>query len=269
MPVCSEPMHVTDRITAVIPAAGKATRLASTISGSKEVVDVGGRPVISHLLERLATAGVNRVLIALRHGKWDVPATLVGDFLHGLAPAYMVVEETPSPAHSIAPALRLAIDDVVTLAFPDVLFEPRDALGRMLDRLAEDRADIVLGLFPSSQPERVDMVEIDAEGRLIDIVVKQPDRGLRYCWSLAVWTPTFTRYLLDRLSDEVSGGIAEFQIGDVIRRAVTEGMRAASVVFDEGGILDIGTPEDLARAQQILGSIGQFPTPTVGVSEDR
>jgi glucose-1-phosphate thymidylyltransferase len=242
------------RVTAIIPAAGRATRLGSTISGSKEVVDLGGRPVISHLLERLATASVDRVLIALREGKWDIPATLVGDTLHGLAPAYVIVGDTPSPAHSIAPALRFAADDVVTLAFPDVIFEPRNAMARMLDRLEYERAEIVLGVFPSSLPERVDMVEIDLDGRVTDIVIKQPDRGLRYCWSLAAWSPAFTTYLLDRLpaDAELAAITGEFQIGNVIRAAIADGMPATSVVFDVGGILDVGTPEDLQRARQLL-----------------
>jgi glucose-1-phosphate thymidylyltransferase len=243
------------RVTAIIPAAGRATRLGSTISGSKEVVDVGGRPVISHLLERLAAASVDRVLVALREGKWDIPATLVGDTLHGLAPAYVIVGDTPSPAHSIAPALRFAADDVVTLAFPDVIFEPRDAMARMLVRLQSERAEIVLGVFPSSLSERVDMVEIDVDGRVTDIVIKQPDRGLRYCWSLAAWSPAFTGYLLERLpaDPEAASTTGEFQIGNVIRAAIADGMAATSVVFDEGGILDVGTPEDLHRAQRLLG----------------
>lgn len=252
------------RVTAIIPAAGRATRLGSTISGSKEVVDVGGRPVISHLLERLATASVGRVLIALREGKWDIPATLTGDLLHGLAPAYVIVGDTPSPAHSIAPALRFAADDVVTLAFPDVIFQPQDALARMLDRLEAHPADIVLGLFPSSLPERVDMVEIDVDGRVVDIVIKQPDRGLHYCWSLAAWSPVFTSYLLERLpaDSEAAPTTGEFQIGNVIRAAIADGMAAAAVVFDEGGILDVGTPEDLKRAQQQLGPTVATDVPT-------
>ncbi len=251
------------RVTAIIPAAGRATRLGSTISGSKEVVDVGGRPVISHLLERLSTAGVDRVLIALRSGKWDVPTALVGELLHGLTPAYVIVDETPSPAHSIAPALRFAAEDVVTLAFPDVIFQPLDAMAHMLRRLGEERADIVLGLFPSLSPERVDMVELDEDERVIDIVIKQPDRGLRFCWSLAAWTPAFSSYLLDRLPAEAGArnAVDEFQIGNVIRAAIADGMPATAIVFHEGGILDVGTPQDLRRARNLHDSPAKSAPP--------
>lgn len=260
------------RVTAIIPAAGRASRLGSTISGSKEVVDVGGRPVISHLLQRLAAAGIDRTLIAVRAGKWDIPQALVGDVLHGLSPAYVIVDDTPSPAHSIAPALRFAADDVVALAFPDVIFEPHDAFARMLEHLEVVAVDIVLGLFPSAMPDRVDMVKIDGAGLVTDIVIKQPDRGLRYCWSLAAWTPRFTGYLLERLGSHGDEPGDEFQIGNVIRAAIADGMPTSSVVFDQGGILDVGTPEDLAKARQASGDAmqggmaGQLPVCT-GESE--
>lgn len=242
------------RVTAIIPAAGWATRLGSTISGSKEIVDIGGRPAISYLLERLAAARIDRALIALRTGKWDVPAALAGEVLHGLAPAYVVIDDSPSPAHSIAPALRFVPDDVVALAFPDVIFEPTDALARMLERLTASEADVVLGVFPSHTPERVDMVRLDEGQRAVEIVIKQPDRGLRYCWTLAVWTPTFTAYLLERLrthGDRV-GSPGEFQIGDVIQAAIDDTMHTESVVFADGRYLDVGTPADLEHARRAV-----------------
>lgn len=245
------------RVTAIIPAAGRATRLGSTISGSKEVVDIEGRPVVSYLLQRLVTAGIDRALIALRAGKWDIPAVLVGEVLHGLSPAYVVLDDSPSPAHSVAHALRFASKDVVALAFPDVLFEPHDAFARMLDQLDESRADLVLGLFPSATPERVDMVRMDDTNRVVEIVIKQPDRGLRYCWTLALWTPRFSAYLVERLrthGHRVATG--EFQIGDVIQAAIDDGIPSASVVFDTGGYLDVGTPEDLEKARRGSHGVG-------------
>ena len=240
------------RITAVIPAAGRATRLGAHITTSKEVIDIAGEPVISHLLRRLSMAGIPRAVIALRDGKWDIPAALTADATHGVEPAYVVVGDTPSPAHSIAPALRFAADDVIALGFPDVLFEPRDAFARMIDRRAETQADVVLGVFPSSTPERVDMVRLDDAQRVVEVVIKRPDHGLRHCWTLAVWTPTFTAYLLQRLRTDghTAGAGGEFQIGDVVQAAIDDGLHTEAVVFAEGLYLDVGTPQDLATARR-------------------
>lgn len=239
-------------VTAVIPAAGQATRLGSAVSGSKEVVDIGGQPVLSLLLARLAASGIERALISLRAGKWDIPAALVGDARHGIDLAYIVVADSPSPAHSIAPALRYASDEIIALGFPDVIFRPKDAFARMLDRLAATGANVVLGVFPSSTPERVDMVRLDEDRRVAEIVIKQPDRGLTHCWTLAVWNPPFTEMLVTRVDDhrQAGHGRDEFQIGTVIQEAIARGLCVESVIFDDGRYLDVGTPADLETARR-------------------
>ncbi len=245
-------------VTAVIPAAGRATRLGTAVSGSKEVAEVGGVPVISHYLRRLAAAGIDRALIALRAGKWDIPAALDDDVRHGIEIGYVVLNDSPSPAHSIAPALRFAASDTIALGFPDVIFEPIDAFTRLFDRQAATGADLVLGVFPSSSPERVDMVALDETGRVTDIVIKQPDRGLAYCWTLAVWTPRFTTYLLERLraDHDRHGRHGEFQIGAVMHAGIEDGLHTESVVFSDGEFLDVGTPEDLATARRRMRDAG-------------
>lgn len=237
-------------VTAVIPAAGRATRLGSTTSGSKEVVEIGGEPVLSHFLRRLAVAGIRRALISIRAAKLDIPAALTRDATHGVDVAYTIVSDSPSPAHSIAPALQYAADDVIALGFPDVIFQPRDAFAPMLVRLAATDADLVFGVFPSAMPDRVDMVRLDENRRVTEIVIKQPDRGLAYCWTLAVWNPSFTDFLLKRIRTCPQDDVSEFQIGGVVQEAIDGGMHIESVVFDDGRFVDVGTPADLEAARR-------------------
>ncbi len=241
-------------ITAVIPAAGFAKRLGDTIDGSKEVVDVGGVPAAAHLLRRLAASEITRGVIALRRGKWDVPNALRGDHLHGVDLAYVMVDETPSVVHSLAPALRLAAGDVIALAFPDVIYEPPDALRALAHRQRAVGADVVLGLFETDAPERVDMVRLDRSGRPVDIVIKQPDQGLRYSWTLALWAPSFTRFLLGYLEDLDAGPAAEqpeLQIGEVVQSAIRRGLDVAAEIVDGGSYVDVGTPAGLERARRL------------------
>lgn len=239
----------TGRVTCVIPAAGFARRLGDAIAGSKEVLPVAGRPAAAHLMERLARSGVDRAVVALRRGKWDVLEALRPAHLHGVDVAYVIVDETPSVVHSLAPALRLASGDLIALAFPDVIFEPRDAFAHMLATRTSSGADVVLGLFPTDTPERVDMVRLDDAGRPIEIVIKQPDCGLRHSWTLAVWTPHFTDYLLRHLDDDPAcGPTGELQVGEIVQTAIVDGMEVAAVAFDDGHYVDIGTPDGLARA---------------------
>src|SRR5436190_19787413 len=56
--------------TAVIPVAGLGTRLLpATKSQPKEMLPVGGKPVVQHVVEELAAAGIARVVFVTGRGK--------------------------------------------------------------------------------------------------------------------------------------------------------------------------------------------------------
>ncbi len=237
-------------IVAVIPAAGRAIRLGDAVEGSKEVVEVGGAPVTAHLLHRLQLAGIDTVVIALRSGKWDIPAALQ-PYREDTTISYVVLEESPSAAHSVAAAMPMAADRLVALGFPDILFHPIDAYRRLLERQRSTSADIVMGLFPSGDAESVDMVELDAENRPRRLVIKQPDQGLRYSWAVAVWTPRFSRHFADFTASAFANG-HELHVGDAIQAALDGGFEAEALIFEDGGYLDIGTPESLEEARRLF-----------------
>ena len=56
--------------TAVVPVAGLGTRLLpATKSQPKEMLPVGGKPVVQHVVEELAAAGIERVVFVTGRGK--------------------------------------------------------------------------------------------------------------------------------------------------------------------------------------------------------
>ncbi len=61
---------------ALLPAAGVGSRLPGRLL-SKELLPFGnnhqdGRPIISHVLSCIQQAGIDNVIIVLRHGKRDI-----------------------------------------------------------------------------------------------------------------------------------------------------------------------------------------------------
>ena len=61
--------------TMIIPAAGYGTRMQGlTGQGSKELIDVCGRPALTYAMEEALTAGIERVGIVIRQGKEDIRA---------------------------------------------------------------------------------------------------------------------------------------------------------------------------------------------------
>jgi glucose-1-phosphate thymidylyltransferase len=124
--------------------------------------------------------------------------------------------------------------------------------------------DLTLGLFPASRPEKMDMVDLDHEGRIRSIQIKPKHTHLHYTWIVAVWTPIFTAFMHDYLKaltnnskshetkDTIPGG-RELFMSDVILAAMENQISVNSVAFPEGSCLDIGSPEDLMRAVQMAG----------------
>jgi glucose-1-phosphate thymidylyltransferase len=232
---------------AVIPAAGVGSRLDGAVTGSKEVADIGGKPLIAHLLDRLARASVTEAVVVLRKGKEDIPAALAAYGEVDLT--YLVIDESPSELHSVIAGVRATEGRVVALGYPDILFEPMDSYSALLHRLDDTNADLVIGLFPTDQPERVDMVALDDRGRPTEVVIKQPDRGLRHSWSIAAWSPGFSSYLTEFAAGQ--RGPLEPSVGDVVQVAINDGLVVDAVRFEKGSYLDVGTPDDLAEARRL------------------
>ena len=239
---------LTEEVVGLIPAAGYATRLGNAFAGSKEVLEVGGVPVAGHLLDQLESAGVRRAVVVLREDKTDVPSALEG--YNSLEIEYLLVGATPSELHSVAAGLRFLPERTVALGYPDILSEPKSVYRQLIKRMSETGADLVLGLFPSSIAERVDMVAIDHQSRPVEVVIKQPDRGLRYSWAVALWGPAFTENLIELVSEIDSEDQEEPSVGQAVQRAIDTGLSVEAVRFDDGGYVDIGTPASLAEARE-------------------
>lgn len=243
------------RIIGVVPAAGKAERIAP-LPCSKEVFPVGfiydgtqpvsPKPVCRYLLEQFRVAGAERAIVVVGAGKWDVPATLLDGGAVGLRLAYLVIEDSPSAVATVTQAIPFVDDHLVLFGFPDIISQPADVYVQLLERQDRSGADVVLGLFVAEQPERFDMVDVTLEGTVKRIVVKPLRTDLTLTWISAVWTPSFTEFL----GAGNGSRRPERHIGDVIQAAIEARYHVDSVIFDEGRYVDIGTPEDLASALQ-------------------
>jgi glucose-1-phosphate thymidylyltransferase len=248
-------------VVGLVPAAGRADRLGK-LPCSKEILPLGfqagtdgtlrPKPVCQYLLESFQQAGIERVFLLLRQGKWDVPALLgSGDDL-GLHLAYLALEPTASVPATLDRAFPFVAEARIALGFPDILFTPTGAYGELLRHQETSGADVVLGLFPTRQSWKSDMVELDPAGRVRRLVIKEPDAGLAYTWSIAVWGPVFSRFLHDFVAGEAAAAPAartrELYVGDVLQAAIDAGLRVEAVTFPGGSYRDVGTPEDLQLA---------------------
>ena len=243
---------------AVIPAAGAGTRLPDR-ELSKELLPFGprkdgSRPVISHLLRCLGQAAIDDLIIIVRDDKKDIMDYVAGPEWSDRRIRVITTPGTSGVPETVALGLRDAGAHNIAFGFPDILFEPQDAFADLKSRLTSSRADIVLGLFPTDKPAKFDMVATDGDGQVTSIEIKPDTTTLALTWIIAAWTPAFSEFLTRLVFeqparlDALAGGSGGSHLGHAFQLAMSEGFTIDSVRFDDGRILDIGTPDDLARA---------------------
>jgi glucose-1-phosphate thymidylyltransferase len=248
-------------IVGLVPAGGHARRIAP-LPCSKELFPVGfqslpgvdgvrPKAVGHYLLEKMRFAGVTRAFIVLRNGKWDIPAYFGDGAMLDMHLAYLVGRLPFGAPYTLDAAYPFVRNAVVTFGFPDILFQPDDGYEQLLTCQADTGADIVLGVFPASRPEIMEMIDVDPEGRVHDLVIRPLDTRLRFAWIFAVWTPAFTRFqhdFLETFDGGLRGGGEELSVGGVIRAAIRAGLPARAVRFPAPTYLDIGAPSTLVEA---------------------
>lgn len=265
------------RIVGLLPAAGQGSRI-SPLPMSKELFPIGFQTLVGkgvrpkvacqYLLETMGMAGVQETFIILRPGKWDIPNYLGDGSQLGMRLAYLTVHVPFGVPFSLNQSYPFVQDAIIAMGFPDILFSPTDAYARLIDRLQHSQADVVLGLFPTDQPEKVGVVDFDDQGVVSGIYEKSDLTHLKYMWAIAVWRPSFTEFLHQFVEAKRQALIGEQSpvlmkempdytetpIGDVIVGAIANNLRVEALPFEDGQYLDIGTPANLVNAVYHYGN---------------
>ena len=261
-------------VVGLIPAAGQAKRIAP-LPMSKELFPVGfqvmdgeqtARPkVVSHyLLEKFKNAGIFKTFIVIRKGKWDIPAYFGYGALVNMHISYLIMRDPFGPPFTLDQAYPFVRDTLIAFGFPDIMFNPDDVFKQLLDRQKAIQSDVVLALFPAHNPQIMDMVDIDKNGKIRAMYLKPANSDLNFCWLCGVWTPVFTHFMHEYLqicrqekilqnAEKDGSGQDDLTVGAVLQAAVQKGLEVYGVTFPNGRYLDIGTPDDLVKSVELFG----------------
>lgn len=245
----------------LIPAAGQATRLGK-LPCSKEILplyskSIPNQPVktlSSHLLEAYKLADIENIYFILRKGKWDIPEYFGSGSHLSMHLGYLIMEHPYGVPFTLNEAYPFIRNDEIAFGFPDIIFTPRNAYCALYDKMRTTNPDIILGLFPVHNKEKWDLVDVDNNGKITDIIIKQKRADLKFAWSIATWTPTFTEYLHQIVEKALvngekerakTSGYKELYLGDIVLSAIKDSLKVESVIFEKGTCIDLGTPNDL------------------------
>jgi glucose-1-phosphate thymidylyltransferase len=245
-------------LVGLLPAAGRATRLRPYRS-PKELVplilagpDGAAMPVpVCHFaLDALRRAAVDRAVLVISDDKLEVVRVLADGADYGVPLGYVVQPEPLGLTHVVACAAPWLAGADVLLALPDTVIFPDDALARVAERRRETDADLVLGVFPTEEPERLAPVELEAGGGVRAIHDKPAVAPARNTWGVIGWSPRFTAFCVDWEARRPGG--AEGKLSHAMEAARQAGLDVRAVELVDGIFRDIGTPGGLAETLRIL-----------------
>ena len=233
-------------IGAVILAAGMGTRMRSSLP--KVLHKVGGKPMVSHVLDTVASLNATRlgVVVAPSHAE-------VADAVRPTPTA--VQAEALGTAHAALAAAGLFKDfagDVFVL-FGDTPLITKATLAAMLERRqAADAPDIVvLGMRPAGENAYGRLI-LNAAGDLDRIVefkdANSQERAVDLCNSGVMLVDGEKLFdLLGRVGNDNAKG--EYYLTDIIALAREDGGKAVVVEGQESELLGVNDRVDLASAE--------------------
>ena len=224
---------------AVVPAAGRSSRLAAVTSGiPKGLLEVGGRPVLDWLIERMSPV-VSDACLVVSDVDGPIGAAL-GSERHGIRLHYATQPER----RGVGDAIRFAqglVKGPFVVAMGDVFYE--QSLVACAEAWRSSGVDGAVLVEPITQPTAVRAGWVrcnDGFVRAIEKTVFMDGATHRVCGMAILPVQAFD--VADVLADQAN---EELELEEIIHALMREqGLRFLAVPYD-GWRRNINTPDDL------------------------
>jgi glucose-1-phosphate thymidylyltransferase len=240
-------------VKAVILAAGYATRLYPlTLDRPKHLLEIGGRPILELLLDRLPLDEVDGIYIvtnakfAPRFREWakSYPARI-----EVIDDGTTSDDDRLGAIGDLQLAISTGIDDDLLVAAGDSLFS--DRLEGFV-RFARERGAPVIAVYDVGDLDeirRLSALEVDEDSRVISFEEK-PERPTTTLAGIALYF--YPRSMLPLVAEYLEAGNNPDQPGRLLQWLHERTAVYAWIV--PGRWFDIGTPETLADAERAFNS---------------
>ena len=232
---------------AVVLAAGEGTRLRPlTVDKPKGMVDVAGKPILSHCFEQVAALGAEELVVVVGYKKEKI-IEYYGDEFQGLPITYTHQREQRGLAHALLTAEEY-VDEDFMLILGDNVFQAN--LGDVVSRQRADRADaaFLVEEVPWEEASRYGVCATNEHGEIVEVVEKPDDPP-----SNLVMTGfyTFSPAIFHACHLVQPSGRDEYELSEAIDLLIQSG-RTIDAIELEGWRTDVGYPEDREEAANRL-----------------
>jgi glucose-1-phosphate thymidylyltransferase len=228
---------------AIIPVAGVGSRLRPhTYTVPKVLLNVGGKPIVGHILDRLIENGFDEATIVIGYLGDKIKEYVLQNY--SIRVDFVEQEERLGLGHAIYLARHTISRDPILIILGDTIFD--------VDLKALMATDFsVLGVKEVEDPRRFGVAE--TENGFITKLVEKPEQLLSRLALVGIYYIKKPHILIDCLRDEIKANIrtrGEFQLTDALQMMIERGERMKT--FGIEGWYDCGKPETLLETNRHL-----------------
>ena len=233
---------------AVVLSGGHGTRLRPlTYSMPKQLIPVGGQPVLGYVFDDIAECGISDVIVITSPESRGPVSDFVAGSSFGLNFEFVVQDQPNGLAAAFGLAVPYLDGGPSLLMLGDCLLT--GGIKHLVDDHRESGAAATILVREVDDPSRYGIVSVE-DGRIVELLEKPPDPPTNLA---LVGVYAFGPEITASVSAIAPSARGEYEITDAIQHMVDEGglVRPAEL---NGWWIDTGTVDDvLAGHERILG----------------
>ncbi|TQQ83372.1 dTDP-glucose pyrophosphorylase [Halonotius terrestris] len=239
---------------AVIPTAGQGTRLyPQTHTKPKAMVRLAGKPILGHILTRLAKTRIEDVIIVVGGPMQEMIIEYAEQsFSDDFSFSFVEQKRAEGLGHSIHQTKEIAYGDSLFIILGDMLFEN----GYKTFLNAHDNLnspDTSIGVKTVEDPQHYGVAEVK-DGTKVERLVEKPNNPESNYAISGVYIVENSEALFDGLDylikNDIRGAGDEYQLTDALQRMIEHDARID--IFNVEDWYDCGRPETLLDANRVL-----------------
>ncbi len=243
--------EIDEPVDVVVMAAGRGTRMKSSLP--KVLHRLGGRALLSHVIQTAARIGARNVVVVTGHGAAEVEQAIGSD---DAGVPLQFVRQVPQlgTGHAVQQAMPVLPDDGTVLVLSgDVPLIGADTLRALLETSAGRRLALLTIEF--DDPTGYGRIVRDIDGESVQSIIEHKDadeaqRAIREVYSGVMAVPArLLKDWLARLDNRNSQG--EFYLTDIVKLAAIDGVPVlAQRTTDALQVAGVNSPTQLAALER-------------------
>ncbi len=229
---------------AIIPVAGIGSRLKPhTYSTPKVLLNVGGKPIISHILDKLLEEGITKATFVIGH-LGDMIKEYIEKTYPSVKSSFVEQKSMEGLGHAIYTAIPTFDDDEIFIILGDTIFDVnlKDVFKNKISSL---------GVKEVEDPKRFGVAVL--KNNFVEKLIEKPQTPVSNLALVGLYYVSHKKALINSLNELVDKDIrtkGELQLTDALQIMIKNGEKVTT--FPVEGWYDCGKPETLLSTNQFL-----------------